>query len=171
MILFLKLISYTKRKLVESFKKRVIQLICAFIVLSAISVAVDIFVYWGYFSNILRCALAILNSYIIFSICFAIRIKLDSLREQGKEPSKLYLYFKSLSYRQRVNVAIVIFVATIMWFLLLAQTQQPGYTVTSAFLFAVWIFLIYFVKPTYDEIVDSHYELDDTRDMKKSNSR
>lgn len=165
MLIFLNFIAELKRRLIKDYKKYNLICIGVFVGGSILSILTDLFIPWTFIGNIIRCLIAVVDAAALFSLFFGIRVKFIKTNVDT-EKDGILKYITTLSHKQRVNVSIILFVATIIMFFLLTQVRNIGYTITASIIFTIWIGLFYFIRPTYDEIVDASYGFEDIRDIK-----
>lgn len=135
-----------------------------FFVLLGVGVAIDTFLPFNYFLNVLRAAIALALALLIFGGGY---IYLTYYKDRKKEESELadkITLRERFSYRQRLNLSIVsggiIFVFALMF-----AKESPVFTVVSALLIVAILSTLSFLRSTRSETQGASLGINDARDV------
>lgn len=136
-----------------------------------VSLLVDNFLPFNYWINMIRGVLAC-----VLGLSLSSFVYIMSLRESDKRKSKDRYYLPvrmRFSYRQRVNLSIVL--GVILLILSFLGSKQDGiYTLKSSLIISSIFLLLTFVRRHRNEFIKDIYEIPDIRDlefMKKKKER
>lgn len=160
---FFKYLSFLKKKLNTTNK---VLFFMSFVTLSLIGfflgLVVDIYLPWNFIFNTIRCLVVLYVSLVIFSFAFSI---VTEIKQRYNKRFK-YEWLKDLSFKQRTNLSIIIAGICIILFVLTIKVNSVYYTFVSGILFSIFIWLVYFMRPTADEIEAMYAGEEDMRDVK-----
>lgn len=126
----------------------------------------DTFLPWNIYVTTFRAFIALIISITIFTLGYAISLKEKSLKNKNKLAEIGNKLREDLSLNQRINLSIILVINSFVLHFLLVKTETTGYTVVSGLIMTLWIYLIYFIRPTKDEIKLVEYDVEDDRDIK-----
>lgn len=136
-----------------------------------VSLLVDNFLPFNYWINMIRGVLAC-----VLGLSFSSFVYIMSLRESDKRKSRDRYYLPvrmRFSYRQRVNLSIVL--GVVLLILSFLGSKQDGiYTLKSSLIISSIFLLLTFVRRNRNEFIKDIYEIPDIRDlefMKKKKER
>ena len=162
---FFKYLSFLKKKLNTTNK---VLFFMSFVTLSLIGfflgLVVDIYLPWNFVFNTIRCLVVLYVSIVLFSFTFSIATEI----KQRYNKRFKYEWLKDLSFKQRTNLSIIIAGICIILFVLTVKVNSVYYTFVAGLLFSLFIWLIYFMKPTVDEIEAMYAGEEDMRDIKNN---
>ena len=142
-----------------------------FIVLTIIGLflglVVDMYLPWNFIFNTIRCLVVIYISTIVFSFTFCI---VTEIKQRYNKQFK-YEWLNDLSFKQRTNLSIIISGVFIILFILTIKVYSVYYTFVAGILFSIFIWLIYFMRPTADEIEAMYAGEEDMREIDYKNNR
>ena len=160
---FFKYLSFLKKKLNTTNK---VLFFMSFVTLSLIGfflgLVVDIYLPWNFIFNTIRCLVVLYVSIVLFSFTFSIVTEI----KQRYDKRFKFEWLKDLSFKQRTNLSIIIAGVCIILFVLTIKVNSVYYTFVAGLLFSLFIWLIYCMKPTVDEIEAMYAGEEDMRDIK-----
>lgn len=128
----------------------------------AAGVLLDVFLPFQFFLNMVRGIIANVVGVALFSYLYLLITK---TRNERIKKDKYYKPIrKRFSYRQRVNISIVIG-AAIALFILLSGKTTPIYTLKSIIAITAALLLVAFSRRDRDEFIKSIYDIPDVRDL------
>ena len=157
---FFKYLSFLKKKLNTTNK---VLFFMSFVTLSLIGfflgLIVDIYLPWNYFINTVRCIFLLVIGLAMFSIIYV-------YLPENKDYKILKLR-EMLSFKQRLNLSLLIWFIVIVLDLILVKPGNLTYTMSGSIVCAISLGLITFIRPTYDETKKFENNLIDERDLIK----
>ena len=154
---FRKFLIFVKKKFNEDNKKFNFQLLLIILGCLLISLTIDIIFKPNMIINTIRAILVILEGTSLFSFLY---VNGTSNFAEGFESFR-----KDYSYTQRINISIIIMVVFSVLFTLFIKNTSPLYTNLASILFAIFLLIITFIRPTKEEYVLRSYGLKDRRDI------
>jgi hypothetical protein len=165
---FFKYLSFLKKKLNTTNK---VLFFMSFVTLSLIGfflgLIVDIYLPWNFIFNTVRCLVVLYVSTVLFSFAFSI---VTEIKQRYNKRFK-YEWLKDLSFKQRTNLSIIIAGICIILFVLTIKVNSVYYTFVAGILFSIFIWLVYFMRPTADEIEAMYAGEEDMRDIEYKKNR
>lgn len=165
---FFKYLSFLKKKLNTTNK---VLFFMSFVTLSLIGfflgLVVDIYLPWNFVFNTVRCLVVLYVSTVLFSFTFSI---VTEIKQRYNKRFK-YEWLKDLSFKQRTNLSIIIAGICIILFVLTIKVNSIYYTFVAGLLFSLFIWLVYFMRPTADEIEAMYAGEEDMRDIEYKKNR
>lgn len=165
---FFKYLSFLKKKLNTTNK---VLFFMSLITLSLIGfflgLVVDIYLPWNFVFNTVRCLVVLYVSTVLFSFTFSI---VTEIKQRYNKRFK-YEWLKDLSFKQRTNLSIIIAGICIILFVLTIKVNSVYYTFVAGILFSIFIWLVYFMRPTADEIEAMYAGEEDMRDIEYKKNR
>lgn len=165
---FFKYLSFLKKKLNTTNK---VLFFMSFVTLSLIGfflgLVVDIYLPWNFVFNTVRCLVVLYVSTVLFSFTFSI---VTEIKQRYNTKFK-YEWLKDLSFKQRTNLSIIIAGICIILFVLTIKVNSVYYTFVAGILFSIFIWLVYFMRPTADEIEAMYAGEEDMRDIEYKKNR
>lgn len=165
---FFKYLSFLKKKLNTTNK---VLFFMSFVTLSLIGfflgLIVDIYLPWNFIFNTVRCLVVLYVSTVLFSFTFSI---VTEIKQRYNTKFK-YEWLKDLSFKQRTNLSIIIAGICIILFVLTIKVNSVYYTFVAGILFSIFIWLVYFMRPTADEIEAMYAGEEDMRDIEYKKNR
>jgi len=129
----------------------------------------DLFIPFNFFTNMLRGSIAVIAGFSMASSVYLLWVKYK--RRKTSEDRHYQPIRKRFSFRQRVNISIVL--GTIIGlYVLLTSKPSPTYSLKASVLIMTIILLLCFSRRGRDEFLKDIYNIPDIRDlefMKKSN--
>jgi len=107
--------------------------------------------------NIFKASIVLFSGTNIFTLYFT---QADKYFSNDREQFR-----STFSYRQRINIALLVLSVVIVLYAMLISPNSVIYTFVSSLLFAVILGFISFVRPTSDELIRKSYGLSDERDI------
>ena len=153
---FLIFLRQQKNTNLKMFTLATLGVLTAFI---AIGVLTDIYLPWNYFINTVRCIFLLVIGLAMFSLVYV-------YMPENKDYKILKLR-EALSFKQRLNLSLLIWFIVIVLDLILVKSGSPTYTVSGSVVCAISLGLITFIRPTYDETKKFENNVTDERDIIK----
>lgn len=153
---FLIFLRQQKNTNLKMFTLAILGVLAAFI---AIGVLTDIYLPWNYFINTVRCIFLLVIGLAMFSLVYV-------YMPENKDYKILKLR-EALSFKQRLNLSLLIWFIVIVLDLILVKSGSPTYTVSGSVVCAISLGLITFIRPTYDETQKFENNVTDERDIIK----
>ena len=125
----------------------------------AIGVLTDIYLPWNYFINTARCIFLLVIGLAIFSVIYV-------YMPENKDYKILKLR-ELLSFKQRLNLSLLIWFIIIILDLILVKPGSASYTMSGSVVFSISLGLLTFIRPTYEETKRFENNLIDERDIIK----
>lgn len=132
----------------------------AFLVTAAVSFLADFLLSWEQWAILVRSALVIPTAGSIFILGYGLTllyVDFQSARKPGYSTWRMRL---SPTMRNRISALI----GAVLFVLMLAVAQQPGYTLAASFIVALVVGLFAFMRKTSKELTRSTIGLPDVRD-------
>lgn len=165
---FFKYLSFLKKKLNKTNK---LVFFMIFVVLTIIGfflgLIVDMYLPWNFIFNTIRCLVVIYISTVVFSFTFCL---VTEIKQRYNKQFK-YEWLNDLSFKQRTNLSIIISGVFIILFILTIKVYSVYYTFVAGILFSIFIWLVYFMRPTADEIEAMYAGEEDMRDIEYKKNR
>ena len=153
---FLIFLRQQKNTNLKMFTLSIIGILIAFI---GIGILTDIYLSWNYFINTVRCIFLLVIGLAMFSIIYV-------YLPENKDYKILKLR-EMLSFKQRLNLSLLIWFIVIVLDLILVKPGNLTYTMSGSIVCAISLGLITFIRPTYDETKKFENNLIDERDLIK----
>lgn len=153
---FLIFLRQQKNTNLKMFTLSIIGVLIAFI---GIGVLTDIYLPWNYSINTVRCIFLLVIGLAMFSIIYV-------YLPENKDYKILKLR-EMLSFKQRLNLSLLIWFIVIVLDLILVKPGNLTYTMSGSIVCAISLGLITFIRPTYDETKKFENNLIDERDLIK----
>ena len=153
---FLIFLRQQKNTNLKMFTLATLGVLTAFI---AIGVLTDIYLPWNYFINTVRCIFLLVIGLAMFSLIYV-------YMPENKDYKILKLR-EALSFKQRLNLSLLIWFIVIVLDLVLVKSGSATYTISGSIVCAISLGLITFIRPTYDEIKKFENNVTDERDLIK----
>lgn len=128
----------------------------------AIGVVMDSFLPFNFVLNGLRGFVANLTGFSLYSLAYLISIRYS--KNKLKDDRYYLTVRKRFSYRQRMNISIVLGTISGL-FVFLTTRENFAFTLTSSFLIFTALVLIAFSRRNRDEFLKDIYEIPDVRDL------
>lgn len=150
------------RKQYNTAKRPLVKMILTFTLLSGIGILIDTYLPFMFLTNMVRGILATTLGIILFSIAYTqyIIFKNNKLQEDR--------YYKSIrerfSYKQRINISIVLGAATFL-LTILTNSNNSGYTLKGSVSIFILLTVLTFLRMKRSEFHKDVYEVDDIRDI------
>lgn len=125
-------------------------------------VILDLLIPFNFFTNMLRGSIAVIAGFSMASFVYLIWIKYK--RRKISEDRHYQPIRKRFSFRQRVNISIVLG-SIIGLYILLTSQPSPTYTLKASVLIMVVILLLTFSRRGRDEFLKDIYNMPDIRDL------
>lgn len=151
---------FLRRNYNLQYKKTRNILSCVFLLLFPICILVDKFLPWGTLFNFIRMPIALLFGVIAYSFSYFMLHK--KYEEYNKTKDKIKLF----SYRQRVNLTIILVGLSVFAFIFFIQPGIVVYSLLWGLYIMVLLYLATFTKPTREELIQAAYGLEDEKDIK-----
>lgn len=134
------------------------------IVLIGCGMAIDYFIPFNYFINILRALIAVVVGVLIFSFAYMITL----IRSEKKED---YIIFRErFSYKQRLNISVVLW--GVQFILLLFSTNAGMFfTFISSIIISCALATLAFIRSTREENAQAQFGMQDYRDVEFNRKR
>ena len=153
---FLIFLRQQKNTNLKMFTLSIIGILIAFI---GIGILTDIYLPWNYFINTVRCIFLLVIGLAMFSIIYV-------YLPENKDYKILKLR-EMLSFKQRLNLSLLIWFIVIVLDLIVVKPGNLTYTMSGSIVCAISLGLITFIRPTYDETKKFENNLIDERDLIK----
>ena len=153
---FLIFLRQQKNTNLKMFTLATLGVLTAFI---AIGVLTDIYLPWNYFINTVRCIFLLVIGLAMFSLIYV-------YMPENKDYKILKLR-EALSFKQRLNLSLLIWFIVIVLDLVLVKSGSATYTISGSIVCAISLGLITFIRPTYDETQKFENNVTDERDLIK----
>lgn len=153
---FLIFLRQQKNTNLKMFTLATLGVLTAFI---AIGVLTDIYLPWNYFINTVRCIFLLVIGLAMFSLIYV-------YMPENKDYKILKLR-EALSFKQRLNLSLLIWFIVIVLDLVLVKSGSATYTISGSIVCAISLGLITFIRPTYDENKKFENNVTDERDLIK----
>lgn len=151
---FLIFLRQQKNTNLKTFTLAIIGILISFI---AIGVLTDIYLPWNYFINTVRCIFLLVIGLAVFSLVY---VYLPENKDY-----KILKARETLSFKQRLNLSLLIWFVIIILDLILVKPGNLTYTISGSIVCAISLGLITFIRPTYDETKKFENNLTDERDV------
>lgn len=153
---FLIFLRQQKNTNLKMFTLATLGILTAFI---AIGVLTDIYLPWNYFINTVRCIFLLVIGLEMFSLIYV-------YVPENKDYKILNLR-EALSFKQRLNLSLLIWFIVIILDLILVKSGSATYTISGSIVCAISVGLVTFIRPTYDETKKFENNVTDERDLIK----
>lgn len=135
-------------------------------VLCFLSILVDYWLPFNYFTNTLKGFVALFLGFILFSFLYLV---MSRITEKKIDSDKYYNPIRNrFSHKQRVNISTVLLTLGI-FILLVSNPNSPIFTLKSGLFISTCLGLLAFSRKQRDEFIKEIYEIPDYRDIKKKN--
>lgn len=132
----------------------------AFVVMTAVSFLADFMLSWEQWAILVRSALVIPTAASIFILGYGLTLLYVDYKSSRNPEYSTWRMRLSPTMRNRVSAII----GAILFVLMLAVAQQPGYTLAASFIVAIIVGLFAFMRKTSRELTRSTIGLPDVRD-------
>lgn len=156
-MLFLNYLSFLNRMYLKDKKKFYIKNSMVFVLCFVLSIFLDTFVLRNLLFDCVRVIFALGLGVSLFEMTFPFVL-------YGKG-NKLEIFRRSLSYRQRRNLGILAFALSFVLSFLVIHSLKEVYTIFTGILLYFWIWILVFLKPTYEEVKDYDSNAVDSREF------
>lgn len=157
-----KFLIYLRKLYSEDFNGWVLKLSGALFVSAIAGILVDKFLPFNVIFNTIRAGVTIIIALSLFSLMYILSIR-QSITSSAKRADYLPIR-KQFSYRQRVNITVLVSAATIA-FALFINKASTLYTLLSGVSMAIIIMMLAFVRTYRNEFIKSSYGIPDIRDL------
>lgn len=142
-------------------KQRIASVVLTGIVIG-VGIAVDKFIPFNYWANILRAGLALILGVMFFSYGYLLAVRYSDKKREEKIDYKSIR--EKFSYIERRNISIVLLG---FWFLMLLIVSKPGilFTTMSAVMVALLVSILSFWRSLREENITAGMGFQDKRDL------
>lgn len=158
---FLSYLAWIRKQNNINRKSFLTKLLIVYISTITISFLFDTFIPWNIVTTTIRCLFALILSLVLFTTLYAF-----------SQESKKFVYFKFLdnyrrefSINQRINISLIVSINSFILHFLLVKPHNTAYTLASSLIMVLWISLVYFLRPTYEEMNFFKLDMEDVRDV------
>lgn len=163
MVYIRKLLFFIRKTNSKLNEKQKILSFIGWILLIGLGVVIDLFVPFNYFTNILRSGIALAISLYTFSLVYI--LTLNRIEKLSNTEAISYVPLKErFSYKQRVNISVVLWGALLI-FALLGSKENPFFTAYSSLIITFAFGILTFVRSTRDETQSTGIGFEDPRDI------
>lgn len=157
---FRKFLIYLRQQKNTNFNKFVVITSLALAISIIIGVLADLYLPWNYFINTVRCIFLLVTGTTAFSLFYTFIPDNDT-------EIKFFRLRKILSFRQRLNLSLLIWFIVIILDLILVKPGTASYTISGSIICAISLGLFTFIRPTYEETKRFENNVIDERDFKE----
>lgn len=158
---FRRALIWIRNQYLDHPKELFLYAIAAFLVTGAVSVLADFLLSWEQWAIFVRAALVVPTAAAIFVLGYSLAIAYVDYRT-GRDPDyKSWRIKLSPTMRERVSALL----AAVLFVLMFAVAQRPGYTFVASLIVAAAVGLFAFMRRTSDELTREAVGLPDVRDL------
>lgn len=132
-----------------------------FLIAVASGYFIDSLLPWNWFTNTIRALFAVGVGATLFLFWYSLVIYF--------RPSIFNVFRElreDLTITQRINTALLVGIVSIIFHIIIIKPETTGYIFYTGVLLAWWLYLFYWVRPTYDDVNFTKLGIEDFRDKK-----
>lgn len=143
-------------------KQKIVSVLC-WLVAIGIGIAVDSYISFNYFTNVLRAAIALTIGFYSFSLIYLTVLYIEQKRNTNEKITHIPIK-ERLSYKQRLNISVVLW-GVLFTFALIGSKENPFFTFFSSLIITSALGILSFVRSTRDETQNAGIGFEDPRDV------